>query len=283
LSVPGYHRPATIEDAARLLEADGARCLAGGATLVAMMNAGLVEPRSIVSLGGIPGLGGIKALEGGGFVIGAMTRHRETSEDGRLDGTLAVVRSAAGQIANATVRNMGTMGGSVSFADPAADYPSALVAAAAEIEIASASGRRRVRAEAFFVDWYATALDAGELVSAIYLPPPRRGVGIYRKLARVSGDFAIASIALAIANEVGFSVRIAVGGCGPKPIHLDDVDRALSEGLDDAETVRAAGRKLAEASDPVDDVRASAEYRRLIVPRLVEQAIGQARQALETR
>src|SRR6185295_14472424 len=169
MSVPGYHRPATVEQAAHLLAQEGARCLAGGATLVAMMNAGLVEPTSVVSLVGIPELRGIAETQDGGFRIGSMTRHRETAEDARLTGTLAVLRNAARQIANPPVRNMGTIGGSIAFADPAADYPVALIAAGAEIEIATASGRRRLAAEAFFVDWYVTALRSGELVSAVYL------------------------------------------------------------------------------------------------------------------
>lgn len=285
MSVLGFHRPVTVEDAARLLAGtDGARCLAGGATLVAMMNAALAEPKAIVSLAGIAELSGITEVAGGGIRIGAMTRHRETAEEARLTGTLAVLRNAARQIANPPVRNMGTIGGSIAFADPAADYPPALVAAGAEIEIAGASGRRRVAAEAFFVDWYATALGAGELVTAVYLPPPKPGVGLYKKFARVSGDFAITSVALAVARaERGLSVRITVGGCGPKPLHIAEVDAALSAKFGEDDAAAAAGRRLADASDPVDDVRASADYRRLVIPRLVSAAVAEARAALEAR
>jgi carbon-monoxide dehydrogenase medium subunit len=283
MTVPGYHRPATVEEAAKLLaENDGARCLSGGATLVAMMNAQLAEPKAIVSLSGIAELAGITPVTGGGFRIGAMTRHRETAEEARLTGTLALLREAARQIANPPVRNMGTIGGSIAFADPAADYPPALVVAQAEVEIAGAAGRRRVAAQDFFVDWYATALAPGELVTAVYLPPPRAGAGLYKKLARVSGDFAIASVALSVAKEKdGVSARVAVGGCGPKPIRAGDVDAMLSAKFGDAATAAAAGERLAAASDPVDDVRASAEYRRLVIPRLVAAAIAEARTAQE--
>ncbi len=281
MSVSSYHRPGTVEEAARTL-ADGARCLAGGVTLVAIMNASLAEPKDLVSLAGIAELAGIAPAAGGGLRIGAMTRHRETAEEARLTGTLAVLRNAARQIANPPVRNMGTIGGSIAFADPAADYPPALVAAGAEIEIAAVSGRRRITAETFFVDWYTTALAPGELVTAVYLPPPRAGVGLYKKFARVAGDFAIASVALAAARaERGLAVRIAIGGCGPKPIHLADVDAMLGAALGDPETAKAAGERLAAASDPVDDVRASADYRRLVVPRLVAAAVAEACAALE--
>ncbi len=285
MSVPGYHRPATVEDAARVLaETEGARCLSGGATLVAMMNASLAEPKAIVSLAGISELSGIAQLAEGGLRIGAMTRHRVTAEDARLTGTLAVLRDAARQIANPVVRNMGTIGGSVAFADPAADYPPALVAAGAEIEIANAAGRRRIAARDFFVDWYTTSCGPGELVTAVYLPAPRPGAGLYKKLARVSGDFAIASVALSAAKQgKALAVRVAVGGCGPRPIRSDEADALLAAKFGDAAAATAAGEMLAAASDPVDDVRASADYRRLVIPRLLTAAVAEARAALETR
>jgi carbon-monoxide dehydrogenase medium subunit len=285
MSVPGYHRPTSVDEAAGILSAiDGARCLAGGATLVAMINASLAEPTAIVSLAAIGELAGIAPVAGGGLRIGAMTRHRETAEEASLTGSLSVLRDAARQIANPPVRNMGTIGGSIAFADPAADYPPALVAADAEIEVAGTAGRRRVSAEDFFVDWYTTALAPGELVTAVFLPPAHDGVGIYKKFARVAGDFAIASVALAITRgERGPAVRIAIGGCGPKPIHLADVDAMLSARFGEPEAARSGGERLAAASDPVDDVRASAQYRRLVVPRLVSTALVEGRAAWEAR
>lgn len=282
MSIPGYHRPGTVEEAVALLgKNEGARCLAGGATLVAMMNANLAETKSLVSLGGIGELSGISARQGGGFRIGAMTRHRETASDMRLNGSLAVLREAARQIANPVVRNMGTIGGSLAFADPAADYPPALVAAGAEIEIAGAGGRRTVSAKDFFVDWYTTALEPGEIVTAVLLPRLRHGLGIYRKFARVTGDFAIASVALSVSREAkGATLRIAIGGCGPKPVRLDDVDEVLSAKLGEDAAVKSAGEQLAAACDPVDDTRATAAYRRLVVPRLLASVIAEARKGL---
>ena len=285
MGVQGYHRPATVDEAARLLAGtEGARCLAGGATLVAMMNASLAEPKAIVSLSGIAELRGIAPAPGGGVRIGAMTRHRETAEETSLTGTLAVLRHAARQIANPVVRNMGTIGGSIAFADPAADYPPALVAAGAGVEIAGPAGRRLVTAAEFFVGWYETALRPGELVTAVILPPARPGVGLYTKFARVTGDFAVASVALSVANEAGRrNARAAIGGCGPKPVRLDAADALLSSRFGDAGAAAEAGRLLAAACDPVDDVRGSAEYRRLIVPRLVAQTVADALKAMEAR
>lgn len=276
--------PTSVGEAASLLAADGdGRCLAGGATLVAMMNARLVAPSRLVSLAGIDELRGIAATPEGGVRIGAMTRHAETAGDSRLSRSAAVIRKAAGQIANPVVRNMGTMGGSIAFADPAADYPPALVAAGAEIEIAGVGGRRRVKAESFFVDWYTTALGPGEIVTAILVPAgPKNSYGGYHKLARVSGDFAIASVAVCLAAEAGriATLRLAIGGCGPKPVRSPEAEEALAgaplKNLDTTEL----GAAVAAAADPVDDVRASAAYRRLVVPRLIRQAVTEAVDAL---
>jgi carbon-monoxide dehydrogenase medium subunit len=212
-----------------------------------------------------------------------MTRHGETAGDSRLAGSAAVIRSAAGQIANPVIRNMGTIGGSIAFADPAADYPPALVAAAAEIEIAGPQDRRRIKAEDFFVDWYTTALEPGEIVAAVLVPPaPRNSCGRYHKLARVSGDFAIASVALSLAAERGCitAVRVAVGGCGPKPVRSAASEATLIGRPLAALDASELGAALAAAADPVDDVRASATYRRLVVPRLVRQAVVEAAAAL---
>jgi len=282
MSVPGYHRPGTVDEAVALLgSAEGARCLAGGATLVAMMNANLAETKSLISLAGIRELSGITERAGGALRIGAMTRHRETASEARLADSLAVLREAARQIANPVVRNMGTIGGSIAFADPAADYPPALVAAGAEIEIAGPGGRRTVTAEAFFVDWYATSLKPGEIVTAVLLPPVRPGLGIYRKFARVTGDFAIASVALSVSREAaGVALRVAIGGCGPRPVHLAEVDAMLSAKLANGATARAAGEMLVAAMDPVDDTRATAAYRRQVVPRLLTSVLSEAQKGL---
>jgi carbon-monoxide dehydrogenase medium subunit len=248
-----------------------------------MMNAELVDPAELVSLAAIEELRGIRALPDGGLRIGAMTRHRETAGDARLAGAVAVLREAAARIANPVVRNMGTIGGSISFADPSADYPPALVAAGAAVEIAGAQGRRRVAAREFFVDWFATALAPDEMVTAVLLEPPASGFGSYDKLHRVTGDYAIASVALSIAWRDGACARVglAVGGCGPRPLQLDEADELLRAQRLGAQAACRAGELLAAAADPLEDVRASAAYRRRVIPRMVERAVAQARARLE--
>jgi aerobic carbon-monoxide dehydrogenase medium subunit len=277
-ALEGLHRPATLAEALALLAQDPeAKPISGGATLVAMMNARVVEPRALVSLAGIAELQGIAAAADGGVRIGAFTRHRDTAASTLLAGANAVVRSAAGQIANATVRNMGTIGGAIAFADPGLDYPPALVAVGAKVEIASAAGRRLVPARAFFVDWYTTALAPGEIVSAVLLPPvARRGAGAYIKHARVAGDYATASVAASLSADGRLSV--AVGACGPAPLVSDDANALLSQDRSDAAIARAAAA-LQALADPLDDVRGSADYRRRLIPGLLRRAVLAALQA----
>lgn len=271
MALQGMYRPRTVDEAVALLAQDPeARPLAGGATLVAMMNALVAEPAALISLAGIEEIQGISVLPDGRVRIGAFTRHRETAACALPLGAAAVVPHAASQIGNAAVRNMGTIGGSISFADPGLDYPPALVAAAAMVEIASTNGRRSVSAREFFVDWYTTALQPGELVTAVILPKPAGGTGRYIKHARVAGDYATASVAACLHADGSF--RVAVGGCGPAPLADDEADALLSADHGDAAIARA-GVLLEALADPLDDVRGSADYRRLLIPRLLLRAV----------
>ena len=273
----GLFHPGSVAEALALLaRLPEARIIAGGASLVAMINARLADPAALVSLARIEELKQITEAPGG-FRIGAMARHRDLAAEARFSGTLAVVQMAAGQIANATVRNMGTIGGAVAHADPGLDYPPALVAADAKIEIAAAGGRRQISASEFFVDWYTTALQPGEMVSAVHLPAARPGVGLYHKFARVSGDYATASVALTLVREgAAILTRAAIGGCGPTPLMSDEANRLLS-GNPSAQDLGRAGELLQAAADPVDDVRGSAEYRRMLIPRMLARAFNEAR------
>jgi carbon-monoxide dehydrogenase medium subunit len=279
-AAPSVLTPTTVEEAVSLLarEGENARPLSGGATLVAMMNAKLAEPSCLVSLSRIPALREFKRLGDGTTRIGAMRRHRETAFESDLRDGQCVVSMAASKIANPPVRNMGTMGGSISFADPAADYPPALVAADATVEIAGPDGIRAVPAEDFFLGWYETALEPGEIVTAVLLPPgPPGAVGHYEKLCRVAGDFALVSVAVRLAmggDDTVSNLRIAIGGCGGGPIRLPEVEDAVARG--GLEALRGMSNAISEALDPIDDVRGSADYRRAVAPRLLSKALRDA-------
>ena len=263
------HRPESLGEAVGLLTGGAdVKPLAGGASLVAMLNARLVEPSALVSLARVKELHGSNVLPDGTLRLGAMTRHRELAGSATLGGPRRVLQQAARAIANPTIRAMGTIGGSLALDDPGADYPPALVALSATIEIAGPAGTRLVPAADFFVDWYTTVLAPDELVTAVHLPQAGAGAGVYHKLARVAGDFAIVSVAIALQHG---QVRAVIGACGPRPLWLSQADAELMRG-----NVAAAGDMLAEAADPVDDSRASANYRRRVIPRMLARAFAEA-------
>jgi carbon-monoxide dehydrogenase medium subunit len=257
-----YVAPASLEEAYRALEVDEAVCLAGGQSLVAAMNLGLASPGLLVSLRNIRALRGIETTPDGGMRIGAMTTHAELAALHDCAAGPDLIARAARVVAYPAIRARGTIGGSVALADPAADYPVALQAANASIEIGAASGSRMVPARSFFRGLFETALEKGDLVVAIHVPA---GAAIarsaYEKLSLVVGDFAIVSVA-AIGDG---SVDIAVGGCGHTPLLVTGIEAS-------DEALLAAGRALAAACDPPSDHRASAAYRRRVLPELMRRA-----------
>ena len=275
-----FIEPRSLGDALAALAAhDDARCIAGGATLVAMMNADLLAPGALVSLRHLRELRGIEERDGE-LRIGAMTRHAEIAADERLRGAWGVVRHAAGQIAHPAVRNMGTIGGSICHADPNADFPTALTAAGARVEALGRDGPRTIAIDDFFRNYLETALAPGEFVTAIVLPRSPAGArGRHLKFARVHGDYATISVAAVVATNGGrcTHARVAVGSAGPRPVHVAAADAALTaEGLTAAAIARA-GALLAQAADPVDDVRGSGAYRRRLIPRLVARLLTDLR------
>ena len=268
---PSLFRPRTLDEALDILAGTpDARPISGGASLVAMMNAGLVEPAALVSLTRISELSGIRVAADGSIFVGAATRHSAVAAAAAFAGTAALLPHAASQIAGVAVRNMGTIGGAVAHADPGLDFPPALCAIDARVKLAAKSGRRSLPICDFFVDWYTTALAPGEIVTGFEIPKPKSGAGFYLKQARVAGDFAVVSIALSLADDG--EVRLAIGGCGPTPLLLGQADRLLSASLS-AETIRHAGELLTALANPVDDVRGTAEYRKLLIPRMLARAV----------
>jgi aerobic carbon-monoxide dehydrogenase medium subunit len=268
---PSLFRPRSLDEALDILaDTPDARPISGGASLVAMMNAGLIEPFALVSLTRIPELSGIRRTVDGSILIGATTRHSTIAAEAALVGTAAVLAHAASQIAGVAVRNMGTIGGAVAHADPGLDFPPALVAVDARVQLAAKSVRRTLPIRDFFIDWYTTALETGEIVIGFEIPRPKPGAALYLKHARVAGDFAIVSIALSLADDG--EVRVAVGGCGPTPLAAPEADQMLSASLS-ADAARRAGELLTALANPVDDVRGSAAYRTLLIPRMLGRAV----------
>ena len=275
MTEPRFHAPERLDEAIRLLAADeDARPLAGGQTLVAMLNAELLSPSQLVSLHRIAALRGIEKRADGAMRIGAMTTPASLARSEALRGVHRLFADAAGRIAHEAIRNRGTLGGAVAHADPSADYPPVLVALDAVIEAVGPAGKREIAAVDFFQGFLTTALEPGELIAAIILPPGSGQARThYEKFARVEGDFATVSVAVALA---GNGARVALGGVGPVPVRLTEAEASLNQGRLSDEAIAAAGVLLVAASDPIDDVRGSADYRRLIIPRLVRRAIRTA-------
>ncbi len=272
------HKPETIDEAVRLKsEEPEAMFLAGGQTLIAMMNTELVEPPALISLDRISDLKGIERQPDGAIRIGAMTSHADIASSDLLIDAHAVIRGAAGVIAHPAIRNLGTIGGAVSHGDPNADYPAALVAADARFEVVGPTGRREIAAADFFLDYMTTELAEDELLKAVILPPaPDRSAGHYEKFARVDGDYATASVAVTLSLDGASNVdriRIAVGASGATPVRVPAAEQSLLDGdMGEAALIEAAER-ITAACDPLDDVRGSSDYRRLLIPRLVAKAV----------
>ena len=270
-----FHAPERLDEVISLLADDEeSRPLAGGQTLVAMLNADLLSPSQIVSLHRIKALHGIERRADGTLRVGAMTTHAELARSDELRGTHRLLGEAAGRIGHEAIRNRGTIGGAVAHADPSADYPPALGALDAVIEAVGPKGKREIPAAKFFQGFLTTALGGGEIVVAIILPAsPTETRTHYEKFARVEGDFATVSVAVALWSG---GVRIALGGVGPVPVRSPEAEATLLAGrLSDA-AIDDAGAILVAASDPINDVRGSANYRRLLIPRLVKRAIRRA-------
>lgn len=272
------HEPKTIDEAVRLKSEDtDALFLAGGQTLIAMMNTELVEPPALISLDRISDLKGIDRLPDGAIRIGAMTSHADLASSDQLIDAHAVVRGAAKVIAHPAIRNLGTIGGAVSHGDPNADYPAALVAVDARIEVVGPTGLREIAAADFFLDYMTTELQEDELLKAVILPPaPDRSAGHYEKFSRVDGDYATASVAVTLSLDGASKVdriRIAVGASGSTPVRVPAAEQSLLDSDMGATALIETAEQIAAACDPLDDVRGSSDYRRLLIPRLVAKAV----------
>ena len=257
-----YERPATAADAARLAAAGG-KLLAGGQTLLASMKLRLAAPEQLVDLGAIQELKGIRR-EAGTLTIGSMTRHCEVAESAEVRADIEALAELASHIGDKQVRAMGTIGGSVANNDPAADYPAAVLGLGATIHTTA----RQIKADDFFQGLFATALQDGELITAIGLPIPKRAA--YVKFAQPASRFAL--IGVFVAQQGDGSVRVAVTGGGNGVFRHAGMEAALAKQFTpDA----VAGVKTDEA-EMSSDLHGSAAYRAHLVGVMTQRAVAQA-------
>jgi carbon-monoxide dehydrogenase medium subunit len=258
-----YHRPRSVSEAAGILSRSSeSRPLAGGQTLLPTLKQRLTSVSDVVDLGAIPELKGI-AVSGSSVSIGATTRHVEVARSAEVAKAIRSLAKLADGIGDPQVRNMGTIGGSVANNDPAADYPAAVLALDATIH----TNKRTIRAEDFFKGMFETALNAGEIITKIEFPIPKRAG--YAKFPNPASRYAIVGVFVA---ETGRGVRVAVTGAGPSVFRAQSIEAALAgrfeaASVDKAE-VSAAGLNA--------DMHASAEYRAHLVKVMAKRAVKAA-------
>ena len=254
-----YVRATSLAQAVGLLQKDpdGSKLVAGGHTLIPTLKLRLASPALLIDIGGIGELKGIEVADR--IRIGALTTHAELLASEALQKVLPIFHQAADLIADPQVRNRGTIGGSLANADPAADWPAAVLALDAEMDIAGPNGRRTVKATEFFVDMMQSAVQPNEILCEIRVPMTAKSVA-YVKTAQKASGFAIAGVAVVL-NKEGRSVSVGVTGVSAKPFRAHAVENEL-QGQDlTPENIRHAATKTAEGIEPLSDIHASAEFR----------------------
>jgi carbon-monoxide dehydrogenase medium subunit len=258
-----YVRPASLADAAKALagKAD-AKIVAGGQTLLPTMKQRLAEPSDLIDLGGVAELKGIKT-EGNALVIGAMTTHAEVAKSSAVKSAIPALAVLAEGIGDPQVRNRGTIGGSISNADPAADYPAGLVGLGATV----VTNKRKIAADDFFKGLFETALAADEIVTAVSFPKPDKAA--YAKFPQPASRFAMVGVFVSKSSN---NVRVAVTGAGPKVFRQAEMEKALAASF----SPDAIKNVKVSASGLNSDIHGSADYRAHLVGVMARRAVAAA-------
>ena len=278
-----YYRPDTLEETVALLaeHGDDAKLLAGGQSLVPMMNFRLAQPAALIDLAAASELEGIRA--NGALEVGAMTRQSAALDSVELAQRVPLLREAMPWIGHIANRNRGTFGGSVAHADPAAELPATLLALDAEMVIRGSGGERVVASDDFFLYFLTTAVNADEVLTSVRVPAPpdpTRRTSAFLEVARRHGDFALVGVALVADLDSSGQVdraRLAVLGAADRPIRVPDAEALLvGHALDADGLAQSAGAKVAASIDPSGDHHASTDYRKEVAGTLTQRAIGVA-------
>jgi len=276
-----YIEPTTLKKTFSLLEkhGDDARVIAGGTSLLIMMRQRLLTPKLVISLARIPKFGRIAYNPKDGLSIGAGARHRDIELSPIVKRHYPLLHETFRKVAQPRIRNMGTVGGNLAAGDPLTDPGASLIALDAEVVLTSSQGQRVLRLDEFFVDYYQTALNPGELLTEIRVPPPQRpGWSHIKFTPRSVEDFATVGVALTLSakNGVCEDVRLGLNSVASTIIHAKRAEEAMrGKAVTDA-ALREMGEIAATEVDPMDDNRGSAEYKREMVKVLVRRAAQEA-------
>jgi aerobic carbon-monoxide dehydrogenase medium subunit len=281
-------RPKSVDEALGLLQSyrDEAKVLAGGQSLVPLMNFRLAQPRNLIDLNGIEGLDKI-AIDDQFLSLGAMVRQRDVERSPAIAERLPILREAIEQVAHPAIRNRGTVGGSLVHADPSAELPLLAVALDAAFHLRSARAKRSVAAKDFYQGYLLTDIAPDELLVGIdFRLPPADSGWCCSEIARRHGDFAIVAVAVLLGcgrdRNISFA-RVAVGGVGPAPLRVEAAEAALLGERPGAELFRRAADMAAQALDPPADIHASSSYRRHLTGVLVRRALTTAASRIKGR
>ena len=280
-----YHAPGTVKEALALLRRhkDNAKLLAGGHSLIPAMKFRLAQPKHLVDLKKISRLAGIKQ-ERGMLVIGALTTHYAIESSAVVKSKCPVLAQVAAQIGDPMVRNMGTIGGSLAHADPAADYPAAIIALGAEMVAEGPKGKRTIKADDFFKGLMTTALAGNEILTQVRVPTCGAKVGCaYMKFPHPASRFAIVGVAAVLTVEGGKCAKASIGltGAGTRAVRAKGVEAALTGKALDAASIQKAAAKAAEGVDVQADLQGSVDYKKHLCTVFARRAIEAAAAAVK--
>lgn len=285
-----YLSPKTLDEALVLLDEhrDEYKIIAGGQSLLVLMRHGLISPEYLIDIKGLSELDYIRSDPDSGLRIGALTTHRSIETSPAMKGGYSVLAEMEHRLASIQTRNWGTIGGNVCHGEPAGDPTPVLIALDAACSIASREGKRKMPVEDFCLDFFETALQPGEMLTEIVVPPapPHTGTA-YTKFTVIESDMATVGVAVTI--NLGSrenwckDCRIVLGACGPTPMRAKEAEEILRGREITDELLAQAGKKAAREADPISDISASEEYRRelvkVLVARVGREALTRAREA----
>ncbi len=274
-----YSAPETLSDALKLLaDHPDSKVLAGGQSLIPMLKFRLAQPSHLVDLDRIPDLNFI-AEENATIRIGAMTTHNQVETSELLQAKCPLLAKTAAEIGDVQVRNRGTIGGSIVHADPAADYPAALLALEAKVRLVSSGGERVLAIDDFIVDALTTAIEDGEVLAEVHVAAETNGAGTaYRTIVQPASGYAVVGAAVRLAVVAGkiSLARVGVTGVSSKAYRATAVEAALEGQAANAETLAAAAQHAADGVEALSDIHASAEYRAHLASVQVRRALEDA-------
>jgi len=276
-----YVEPKDLHEACQFLSRnEGAKVLAGGASLVVLLKNNLVGPSHLVNLKTIAGLDNIERDDREGLRIGPLNRHRDILFSPLVQRHCPILVEAASKIATPPIRNMGTIGGNLCHAEPSADFPPALIALGAKLKLISSKGERVVPIEKFFVDFYETVLSESEILCEIKIPPlPPNSGGTYIKLDKVTNSISIVGVASIISlDEKGICTYagVGLGGVGSTPFKVEKAEEILLGKKIEGNHIDQVAKEAQAISNPISNVYASAEYRKEMVYILTQRALKES-------